>query len=57
VPAPLRFVGAVTAMLGPRARRWLSKQTGNDRVFLDFDVAARQSYENRAQSATGVVDE
>jgi hypothetical protein len=30
---------------------------GNDRVFLDFDVQARQSYENRAQSATGVVDE
>jgi short-subunit dehydrogenase len=57
VPAPLRFVGAVTAMLGPRSRRWLSKKTGNDRVFLDFDVQARQSYENRAQGATGVIDE
>jgi short-subunit dehydrogenase len=57
VPAPLRFVGALTSMLGPRGRRWLSKQMGNDRVFLDFDAKARQNYENRAQSATGVVDE
>jgi hypothetical protein len=24
-------------------------------VFLDFDTAARQSYETRAQAATGVV--
>jgi short-subunit dehydrogenase len=56
VPAPLRFVGAVTSMLGPRGRRWLSKRMGTDRVFLDFDARARQSYENRAQSATGVVD-
>ncbi|KAA0086780.1 SDR family oxidoreductase [Mycolicibacterium sp. P9-64] len=57
VPGPLRFVGAVTAMLGPRTRRWLSKKTGNDRVFLDFDVKARQGYEDRAQHATGVVEE
>jgi short-subunit dehydrogenase len=57
VPAPLRFVGAVTSMLGPRGRRWLSKQMGNDRVFLDFDTRARQDYETRAQSATGVIDE
>jgi short-subunit dehydrogenase len=56
VPAPLRFVGAVTSMLGPRGRRWLSKQMGNDRVFLDFDAHARQTYEDRARSATGVVD-
>jgi short-subunit dehydrogenase len=56
VPAPLRFVGAVTSMLGPRGRRWLSKQMGNDRVFLDFDTRARQTYEDRARSATGVVD-
>jgi short-subunit dehydrogenase len=56
VPAPLRFVVAVTSMLGPRGRRWLSKQMGNDRVFLDFDVRARQTYEDRARSATGVVD-
>jgi short-subunit dehydrogenase len=56
VPAPLRFVAAATAMLGPRGRRWLSKQMGNDRVFLDFDKTARQGYEDRAQSATGVIE-
>jgi len=56
VPAPLRFVGAATSMLGPRGRRWLSKKMGNDRVFLDFDRTARQGYEDRAQSATGVIE-
>jgi NAD dependent epimerase/dehydratase family enzyme len=57
VPAPLRFVGAVTSMLGPRGRRWLSKQMGNDHVFLDYDRTARRDYEARARSATGVVDD
>ncbi len=57
VPTPLRFVGAVTSMLGPRGRRWLSRQMGNDHVFLDYDRTARQAYEARAQSATGVVDD
>ena len=52
----LRFVGVATSMLGPRGRRWLSKKMGNDRVFLDFDRAARQGYEDRAQSATGVIE-
>jgi short-subunit dehydrogenase len=56
VPTPLRFVAAATSMLGPRGRRWLSKQMGNDRVFLDFDKTARQGYEERAQSATGVIE-
>jgi short-subunit dehydrogenase len=56
VPAPLRFVGAATSMLGPRGRRWLSKKMGNDRVFLDFDRTARQGYEDRAQTATGVIE-
>jgi len=56
VPAPLRFVGAVTSMLGPRGRRWLSKQMGNDNVFLDFDKAAREAYEARAQAAQGVME-
>jgi short-subunit dehydrogenase len=56
VPAPLRFVGALTSMLSPRGRRFLSKRMGNDRVFLDFDPTARQSYENRAQSAFGVTE-
>jgi short-subunit dehydrogenase len=57
VPAPLRFIGAATSMLGPRGRRWLSKRMGNDRVFLDFDTRARADYENRAQHATGVVED
>jgi NADP-dependent 3-hydroxy acid dehydrogenase YdfG len=56
VPAPLRFIGAVTSMLGPRGRRWLSKQMGTDHVFLAVDKTARQSYEDRAQSATGVIE-
>lgn len=56
VPTPLRFVGAMTSMLGPRGRRWLSKQMGSDRVFLDYDVTARKSYEDRAQAAVGVVE-
>jgi NADP-dependent 3-hydroxy acid dehydrogenase YdfG len=56
VPRPLRFVGALTAMLSPRARRWLSKRTGNDRVFMNFDAAARKSYEDRAQSSHGVTE-
>lgn len=56
VPGPLRFVASLTSMLGPRGRRWLSHKLGNDRVFLDFDRAARKSYEDRAQSAHGVID-
>jgi short-subunit dehydrogenase len=56
VPRGLRFVGALTAMLSPRARRWLSKRTGNDRVFLQFDASARKSYEDRAQSSHGVTE-
>jgi short-subunit dehydrogenase len=56
VPTPLRFVGAVTSMLGPRGRRWLSRRMGNDHVFLDFDKTARQTYENRAQAARGVLE-
>jgi hypothetical protein len=42
-------------MLGPRGRRWLNRRTGADRLFLDFDVAARRSYEQRAQTALGVI--
>jgi hypothetical protein len=30
---------------------------GTDRVFLDYDRAQRQSYENRAQTARGVLDD
>ena len=56
VPAPLRFVSAITPALSPKARRWLSHKMGNDSVFLNFDRKARESYEQRAQAAQGVVD-
>ncbi|AQT78482.1 short-chain dehydrogenase [Mycolicibacterium litorale] len=56
VPYPLRFIAAGTAFLPPRARRWLGRKMGTDRVFLDFDTAARAAYEQRAQSATGVLE-
>jgi hypothetical protein len=55
VPAALRFVGAISPTLSPKARRWLSHKMGNDTVFLHFDAKARQSYEQRAHSAQGVV--
>ncbi|MDT5010464.1 MAG: hypothetical protein QOH57_2081 [Mycobacterium sp.] len=56
VPSWGRFVAAPAQMLAPRGRRWLNKKMGNDRVFLDFDPAARQRYEQRAQHALGVED-
>lgn len=56
VPTPLRFTAALSSMLGPRGRRWMNKKLGLDQVFLEFDRAARQGYEDRAQSATGVVE-
>jgi NAD(P)-dependent dehydrogenase (short-subunit alcohol dehydrogenase family) len=56
VPGGLRYLGAVWAILPDRVRRALNKRTGNDRVFLDFDKAARASYERRAQTALGVTD-
>lgn len=56
VPYPLRFIAAGTAFLPPRGRRWLSDKMGTSRVFLDVDASARAAYEQRAQSATGVVD-
>src|SRR6195952_4026093 len=34
VPGGLRFILAVTNMLGPHGRRWLNRRTGTDRVFL-----------------------
>lgn len=55
VPYPLRFVAAMTAMLSPRGRRWLGRKAGTDRIFLDYDASARAAYEQRAQSATGIV--
>ena len=56
VPYSFRFIGAAAAFLPPRGRRWLSARTGTDRVFLDLDTAARAAYEQRAQSATGMVE-
>ena len=53
---PLRFTAQAAQMLGPRGRRWLNKRLGLDTVFLDFDRTARQSYEQRAQAALGVVE-
>jgi len=57
VPAALRFTAQAAQMLGPRGRRWLNKRLGLDTVFLDFDVNARQSYEQRARAARGVVED
>lgn len=54
IPAPIRFTAQASQMLGPRARRWLNKRLGLDRVFLDFDRTARDDYEKRAQAAQGV---
>ena len=56
VPYSMRFIAAATAFLPPKGRRWLSAKTGTDRVFLDLDTSARAAYEQRAQSATGVVE-
>lgn len=56
VPTPLRFTAAAASMLGPRGRRWLNRKLGLDDVFLSFDKTARKGYEDRAQSATGVIE-
>jgi NAD(P)-dependent dehydrogenase (short-subunit alcohol dehydrogenase family) len=56
VPPALRFTAQAAQMLGPRGRRWLNKKLGLDQVFLDFDATKRQGYEQRAQSALGVVE-
>jgi short-subunit dehydrogenase len=56
VPGPLRTIGAITQLLPPKGRRWLSHKMGNDSVFLNVDTTARARYEQRAQSATGVVE-
>ncbi|WNG88230.1 SDR family oxidoreductase [Mycobacterium sp. ITM-2016-00317] len=56
VPTALRFTAQAAQMLGPRGRRWLNGKLGLDNVFLEFDTAKRQGYEQRAQSALGVVE-
>ena len=50
------FVLGPIGLLGPRGRRWVGRRFGTDTVFLDFDTAARQRYERRAQTAQGVLD-
>lgn len=57
VPAPLRPISILSQLLPPRGRRWLSHKLGNDTVFMTFDAAARAAYEQRARSATGVLDD
>ncbi|WP_166908590.1 SDR family oxidoreductase [Mycobacterium sp. DL440] len=56
VPPPLRFTAQAAQMLPPKGRRWMNKKLGLDSVFLEFDVAKRKSYEDRAQAAQGVVE-
>jgi len=52
----MRFMAPLMSMLGPRGRRWLNARVGSDRVFLDFDADARREYQQRAETATGVLD-
>ena len=56
VPSWGRFFAAPTPALSAKARRWLSHKMGNDTVFLNYDRDVRQSYEQRAQAAQGVVE-
>jgi short-subunit dehydrogenase len=56
VPSWGRPFAALTTLLPDRSRRWLNKKMGNDTVFLNLDTSARQTYEDRAQHATGVVE-
>lgn len=56
VPPFLRFTAQAAQMLGPRGRRWMNRKLGLDNVFLEFDTTKRQSYEQRAQAALGVVE-
>ncbi|OBF16271.1 SDR family oxidoreductase [Mycobacterium sp. ACS4331] len=57
VPYPMRFISPALSLLGPRGRRWLNRSMGSDRLFLDFDATARRAYAERAEAATGVLDE
>jgi len=56
VPGFGRRTAILASLLPDRGRRWLNKKTGNDTVFLQFDTAARKAYEDRAQHATGVIE-
>lgn len=56
VPVWSRTFSILAMLLSARRRRWLNKRMGNDTVFLDVDVQARRTYEDRAQHAIGVVE-
>ncbi|HTM85795.1 MAG TPA: SDR family oxidoreductase [Mycobacterium sp.] len=56
VPRFGRTPAVLASLLSDRRRRWLNKKTGNDTVFLNFDIKARQAYEDRAQHSTGVIE-
>ncbi|WP_285029968.1 SDR family oxidoreductase [Mycolicibacterium sp. lyk4-40-TYG-92] len=51
VPAHLRFLGPIIALLGTRVRRFINKVMGNDKTFLDFDATARRAYEDRVRAS------
>lgn len=54
VPKPLGAVTTIVNSLPTKVRRFMSKKTGTDRVFLDIDTNARSAYENRVGSSLGV---
>lgn len=56
VPGSTRVPAVLSTLLPDRARRWLNRRLGNDRVFLDVDAAARRGYEDRARHTLGVID-
>jgi NAD(P)-dependent dehydrogenase (short-subunit alcohol dehydrogenase family) len=56
VPGFGRRTAILASLLPDRGRRWLNKKAGNDTVFLQMDTEARRAYEDRAQHATGVIE-
>ncbi|AEF34370.1 MAG: SDR family oxidoreductase [Mycolicibacter algericus] len=56
VPSFGRRTAILATLLPDRGRRWLNKKTGNNTVFLQLDTEARRAYEDRAQHATGVIE-
>ncbi len=56
VPRWGRFTAVLASLLPDRGRRLLNDKMGNNTVFLQFDPKARQAYEDRAQHATGIIE-
>lgn len=56
VPGFGRYFAIVVMLLPARGRRWINRRMGNDTVFLNMDATARRAYEDRAQSAIGIVE-